>query len=70
MTTGRNNATMRIIGGVLFGLIIAALWIASMAHTAYAQQATGFLSNWLSGKCIDVQGAPGTANGAVLQLWS
>jgi hypothetical protein len=29
----------------------------------------GFIRNKLSGKCIDVQGAPATANGALLQLW-
>lgn len=29
----------------------------------------GFLRNRLSGKCIDVSGAPGRTNGAVLQLW-
>lgn len=31
--------------------------------------AADFLVNTLSGKCIDVNGAPGTANGAQLQLW-
>lgn len=29
----------------------------------------GFIRNTLSGKCIDVAGAPGRSNGAVLQLW-
>ena len=29
----------------------------------------GFIINTLSGKCIDVAGSPGTANGAALQLW-
>ncbi len=29
----------------------------------------GFIRNDLSGKCIDVAGAPGMANGAPLQLW-
>ncbi len=29
----------------------------------------GFIVNTLSGKCIDVAGAPGTVNGAALQLW-
>lgn len=29
----------------------------------------GFIRNSLSGKCIDVAGAPGRSNGAVLQLW-
>ncbi|MBN4000490.1 MULTISPECIES: RICIN domain-containing protein [unclassified Nostoc] len=33
-------------------------------------QATGvFINNLLSGKCIDVGGAPGTDNGAPLVLW-
>lgn len=31
---------------------------------------TGFLLNGLSGKCIDISGAPGTGNGAALQLWT
>jgi len=31
--------------------------------------AGGLLENKLSGKCIDVAGSPGTANGAWLQLW-
>jgi hypothetical protein len=29
----------------------------------------GFIRNTLSGKCIDVAGAPGRGNGAQLQLW-
>ncbi len=29
----------------------------------------GFIRNDLSGKCIDVAGAPGSANGIPLQLW-
>ena len=29
----------------------------------------GFIRNSLSGKCIDVAGAPGRSNGAALQLW-
>jgi Ricin-type beta-trefoil lectin domain len=29
----------------------------------------GFVQNTLSGKCIDVAGAPGQSNGARLQLW-
>ncbi|NES21119.1 MAG: ricin-type beta-trefoil lectin domain protein, partial [Symploca sp. SIO3E6] len=29
----------------------------------------GFIKNTLSGKCIDVSGAPGTANGSQLLLW-
>ena len=29
----------------------------------------GFIRNTLSGKCIDVAGAPGRGNGAALQLW-
>ncbi|NEU72558.1 ricin-type beta-trefoil lectin domain protein [Hassallia byssoidea VB512170] len=29
----------------------------------------GFIRNRLSGKCIDVAGAPGSTNGAQLQLW-
>lgn len=29
----------------------------------------GFIRNTLSGKCIDVVGAPGRANGSLLQLW-
>ncbi|MFN9672517.1 MAG: RICIN domain-containing protein, partial [Microcystis sp.] len=29
----------------------------------------GFIRNTLSGKCIDVAGAPGRANGTPLHLW-
>jgi len=29
----------------------------------------GFIRNRLSGKCIDVAGAPGRSNGSTLQLW-
>jgi len=29
----------------------------------------GFIRNTLSGKCIDVSGAPGQSNGSPLQLW-
>jgi hypothetical protein len=29
----------------------------------------GFIKNTLSGKCIDVAGAPGAGNGSLLQLW-
>ena len=29
----------------------------------------GFILNSMSGKCIDVAGAPGNTNGAPLQLW-
>ena len=32
--------------------------------------ARGFILNSLAGKCIDVAGAPGNANGAPLQLWN
>jgi hypothetical protein len=28
-----------------------------------------FIVNSVSGRCIDVDGAPGTGNGARLQLW-
>ena len=35
-----------------------------------AQDTNGrFINNFLSGKCIDVPGAPGRSNGAPLQLW-
>jgi protocatechuate 3,4-dioxygenase beta subunit len=35
----------------------------------WALTSDGFIRNALSGKCIDVAGAPGNANGAKLQLW-
>ena len=34
-----------------------------------AQQTGVFLNNLLTGKCIDVGGAPGLENGAPLLLW-
>jgi Ricin-type beta-trefoil lectin domain len=50
-------------------LCLTAICINSNQST-FAQQGNGqFISNLLSGKCIDVAGAPGNQNGAPLQLW-
>lgn len=41
----------------------------SMTDQRWTITGNGFIRNTLSGKCIDVAGAPGQANGARLQLW-
>ncbi|HRF09426.1 MAG TPA: RICIN domain-containing protein [Xanthobacteraceae bacterium] len=51
-------------------LLAAAAAIASLlSATSYAQPRGKLIVNQLSGKCIDVSGAPGVANGAPLLLW-
>lgn len=49
------------------GAAIVCGWLAS-ASAAQAQ-AQHFIVNQLSGRCLDVAGAPGTANGALLTLY-
>jgi len=41
----------------------------SMTDQRWGVTPEGFIRNSLSGKCLDVVGGPGTANGAPLQLW-
>jgi hypothetical protein len=41
----------------------------SITDQRWSITGNGFVRNRLSGKCIDVAGAPGTSNGALLQLW-
>jgi len=41
----------------------------SLSDFSTSAFAGDFLNNQLSGKCIDVSGAPGTQNGSKLQLW-
>jgi len=41
----------------------------SMTDQKWTITGNGFIRNTLSGKCIDVAGAPGQTNGARLQLW-
>ncbi len=41
----------------------------SITDQRWVLTGNGFIRNTLSGKCIDVAGAPGRSNGAVLQLW-
>jgi hypothetical protein len=48
---------------IFWGITIA---ISGLSNSLYAAD---FLVNTVSGKCIDVSGAPGTSNGAQLQLW-
>jgi len=51
-------------------LLAAAAAIASLlSATSHAQPRGKLIVNQLSGKCIDVSGAPGVANGAPLLLW-
>jgi hypothetical protein len=47
----------------------AALAVAVIGFPPVAFSEGRFLNNSLSGKCIDVEGAPGRINGAKLQLW-
>ncbi|BBH41704.1 MAG: ricin-type beta-trefoil lectin domain protein [Microcystis aeruginosa K13-06] len=41
----------------------------SITDQRWTITSNGFIRNTLSGKCIDVAGAPGESNGARLQLW-
>ena len=41
----------------------------SVTDQRWSVTADGFIRNTLSGKCIDVAGAPGQVNGSQLQLW-
>jgi hypothetical protein len=42
---------------------------ASVTDQRWTMTSGGFIQNTSSGKCIDVDGAPGMANGTKLQLW-
>jgi hypothetical protein len=52
-------------------IIIASIAAISslLGAASYAQPRGKLIVNQLSGKCIDVRGAPGIVNGSVLQLW-
>jgi hypothetical protein len=52
----------------LYAALFAALAL-SAQPSAMARDSGRFIVNALSGKCIDVSGAPGTKNGAKLLLW-
>lgn len=41
----------------------------SASDQRWTVTSNGFIRNTLSGKCIDVSGAPGRSNGSPLQLW-
>lgn len=57
-----------VSASVVVGLSLAALTVFN--GRGEAQILSGrFLNNTLSGKCIDVAGAPGQSNGSPLQLW-
>lgn len=52
--------------------LVAITLLASLTFpsVSFAEGSGGrFINNFLSGKCIDVAGAPGRSNGAPLQLW-
>jgi hypothetical protein len=56
--------------GLLFVLSSFTASLFLTKQSVEAQNAGGqFINNYLSGKCIDVSGAPGRGNGAPLQLW-
>lgn len=64
MSISRRFSSMLLV--VLASLTVAVL----LDRTTEAQGVNGrFINNFLSGKCIDVAGAPGRENGAPLQLW-
>ena len=65
---------MKLAAKVMFGLFVTSLglvsWFVFGEQPSDAQSTSeGFINNSLSGKCIDVAGAPGQSNGAALQLW-
>lgn len=53
----------------LVSLFVATALCALFAFATNASAQGRFIVNQLSGRCIDVAGAPGTENGAQLQLW-
>ncbi|MBD2001288.1 ricin-type beta-trefoil lectin domain protein [Leptolyngbya sp. FACHB-541] len=56
--------------GLLLALSSLTVSLLLIKQPSEAQGVDGrFLNNFLSGKCIDVAGAPGRSNGAPLQLW-
>lgn len=64
---------MKLTTKLLSSLFLTSFSIASLLvldkKPSDAQSSESFINNSLSGKCIDVAGAPGRSNGAVLQLW-
>ena len=70
----QNLATMKLTTKLLSSLLLIFsgfnILASSVQEPAMAQVTAGrFIVNSLSGKCIDVAGAPGNSNGAPLQLW-
>lgn len=56
--------------GLILGLSSLMVSFLLVKQSSEAQEARGiFINNLISGKCIDVAGAPGRENGAPLQLW-
>jgi len=66
---------MKLTGKFLVSLVLVfssltVMFLVSGKKPSDAQGVSGrFIANSLSGKCIDVAGAPGRTNGAPLQLW-
>lgn len=60
----------KFLPGLLLVLSSLTVSLLLTKQSVEAQSAGGrFINNLLSGKCIDVAGAPGRSNGAPLQLW-
>jgi Ricin-type beta-trefoil lectin domain len=60
----------KFLPSLFFALTSLALPLSINQTPSQAQESNGrFINNLLSGKCIDVAGAPGRSNGAPLQLW-
>jgi len=65
---------MKLSGKFLPGLLLAlsslTVSLFLIKQPSEAQGTNGrFINNFISGKCIDIAGAPGRTNGAPLQLW-
>jgi hypothetical protein len=54
---------------VVSGFSVLALVFQGASQASLVGSEDSFIVNSLSGKCIDVAGAPGRSNGAPLQLW-
>ena len=60
----------KFLSSLLLGFSSLTFSLLFIEQPSEAQSANGrFINNFLSGKCIDVAGAPGRSNGAGLQIW-
>jgi hypothetical protein len=59
----------KFLPGLLLGLSSLMVSLLVVQQESKAQETGRFINNFLSGKCIDIAGAPGRSNSAPLQLW-